>query len=779
MGKIDIRVFYFFSLLFFFFTVDSYSEGTKELMPDSAANQRAFILIANGYVGGNTRDPFALYNGDEDYRLFIHIEDHVKEKIFFGLGDATNGGSVIWRIHAPDETVVWSGSTPTSSSSPGFIEYYNQAYLGPTKLNASGYPAIVVDPEVNGDYFMTFQVNSGSYRSYEKVDISVIDTTTTTYKKGRVFCKAWQANTNEPNSHGFYGELFVYSIDSLVTKFDPNGFEGMWFTVSCNNSGCYPVSPSWPATEARKSVYGWHNYPQYNIFLNDPDSLVYPSGIIGQVVFPPPPGNAVVVTPHCDDGSIDFTFEVTSSGTVSINLELSSLGGSYTDREIIQTVNVGINIMTWDGYDGSTPPLLIPSGSTFPFTLTYVKGMTHMPLWDVENNQFGFYVSLIRPASISEPAFHWDDTNFNPSMPPGPATSPPAGCLSSVSACHIWYEAGGQPGDGKTVNTWWYVSNETTIPVTIMKKQIPGNVGPIIGPSQICQGGTSQFTAQSDTNAQQYRWTWPGGVDTTNFPLAILTFPLSTAPGLTQVTVHGINAECGNGPTASLDVTVNEIPEVTNSVLEKTICSNTAVNISLTSNVSGATFAWRAYGNNPNLGGFYNSMGTVISQVLFNLGTYTDTVFYRIVSIASGCMGDSVTYKVAVHPIPDLSNSPASQTQCNNLNTLLELTSNITGTLFTWISIPSSGNISGYSNNSTPTDSIKDLLINSWFATESVNYRITPTANNCYGQPTDFNLTVRPTPDLSNNPPLTEICNGGNTGITLTSNVSGTSFTWT
>ncbi|NQV01874.1 MAG: hypothetical protein HQ542_04465, partial [Bacteroidia bacterium] len=282
------------SLLFVFFTIQMYAEGTKELMPDSAANQRAFILVANGVVGGNYRDPFALYNGDTNYRLFIHVADHVNEKIYFGLGEVSGtGSSTNWRIHAPDGTIVWSGVTPTNTSAPGFIQYYNQAYVGPTKLSPSGYPAIMVDPQVNGNYFMTFQVNNGQSRSYEKVDISVIDTTTNTYQKGRVYSKAWQLNTNEPNVHGFFGYLFVYSQDSIVTRFDPNGFDGRWFTVSCNNSGCYPIGPSMPATEARKSTNGWHNYPQYKIFLNDPDTIVYPSGIIGQVVIPPPPGSIV------------------------------------------------------------------------------------------------------------------------------------------------------------------------------------------------------------------------------------------------------------------------------------------------------------------------------------------------------------------------------------------------------------------------------------------------------------------------------------------------------
>ncbi|MFC2102698.1 PKD-like domain-containing protein, partial [Bacteroidota bacterium] len=773
-------VIFIFSLFLVFSAYQTYGEGTKELMPDSASNKRAYILIANGNVGGNYRDPFALYNGDTSYRLFINISDHVKEKIYFGIGATTTGGAVNWRLHRPNGVVVWSGTTPTSNGQQGFIRYYNQAYVGPTKLSPSGYPALVVDPTENGNYFMTFQVGNGQSRSFEKIDISVIDTTTLAYKKGRVYSKAWQLNTNDPNVHGFFGYMFVYSQDSIVTRFTPNGFDGRWFTMSCNNSGCYPITPSMPATEARKSTMGWHNYPQYKIFVNDPDTNVYPSGIIGQVVIPPPPGSIVQVDPHCDDGSIDFTFDVTSSGTVTLTLELSSLGSGFVDKEVLQTVTVGQNTMTWDGYDASVPPKLVPSGSTFPFTLTYVKGLTHLPLWDVENNQFGFLVNLVRPASTAEPNFFWDDTNINPPMPPGPTTSPPGGCQSEVNPCHIWYQSGpgGQPGDNKTINTWWYVSNTTTVPVTIIKKQFPGSIIGITGPSGVCQGTLAQYTCPSDSNSQQYVWTWPGGTDTTSGPFKIISFSPTAPPGPGQVTVKGLNAECGGGPVTTKSITINQIPAVTTSPLVKTICNSTSSNITLTANVTGSTFAWRAWSTNPNMGGYYNGSGSIISQTLTNSGTTIDSIRYRIAATAAGCLGDSVTYRVAVKPVPNLSNNPKAQEQCNNLNTLLELTSDVSGTLFTWTSLSSSPNLTGNSDNTTPTDSINDLLVNTGFTTETITYSITPAANNCTGSVTDYVVTVYPTPNLSNSPARKEICQDQSTSVSLTSNVVGTTFTW-
>jgi len=443
MGKLSNHFSIFFSILFAFFTIQTIGEGTKELMPDSASNKRAYILVANGNVGGALRDPFALYNGDTNYRLYIRISDYTKEKIYFGVGTiVTGGGAVTYRIHYPDGSVLWSGSTP-SLGQQGFIQYYSQAYAGPSKFNPTkGYPARVVAPTSNGDYFITFQVSFNGSRVFEKFDVSVIDTTTITYKKGRVHSKAWQLSTNEPSRHFFYGKLYVYSNDGVVSRFDPNGLDGMWFTVSCNESGCYPIGPTHNAQQARQSTSGWHNYPQYKIFLNNPDTLLYPSATIGQLV----PNSLYTVT-YCNSGIIDFIFQTTALGTAEITLELSSLGLPYVNRILVESVTGGTDTISWDGKDGNG--LNIPNGSSFPFTMRYYNGLTHLPLWDVEGNANGFKVNLIRPQTIPpipDPEFFWDDSQVG-----GIINITPPGCISTpTTGCHGWNP---EWGDMKTINT--------------------------------------------------------------------------------------------------------------------------------------------------------------------------------------------------------------------------------------------------------------------------------------------------------------------------------------
>ena len=242
-----------------------------------------------------------------------------------------------------------------------------------------------------------------------------------------------------------------------------------------------------------------------------------------------------------------------------------------------------------------------------------------------------------------------------------------------------------------------------------------------------------------------------------------------------------ISADGCTGNTVTFTVTVNPRPDLTTTPLIHSQCNDLNTGITLTSNVSGTLFTWIATASSGNLSGQSNSVapGTVINQAIHNSGSDIDTVYYTIVPEARSCTGDTMIYKVAVYPTPDLSNSPPSQQQCNNLNTNTTLTSHITGTLFTWTASGSSPNVSGFSDNITPTAIIDQTLFNSGFNIETVTYHLTPTANGCDGQVADYIVTVFPTPDLSNSPAFQSQCNIDATAITLLSNVANTAFTWT
>ena len=229
-------------------------------------------------------------------------------------------------------------------------------------------------------------------------------------------------------------------------------------------------------------------------------------------------------------------------------------------------------------------------------------------------------------------------------------------------------------------------------------------------------------------------------------------------------------------------VTVYPTPDLLNSPLIKSQCNNQNTNINLTSNVTGTLFTWSCTPSSGNITGWANNVSTpagTISQTLVNSGFLTESVTYKIIPVANGCTGAQVNYVVTVFPTPDLSNIPAAKTQCDNVATNILLTSNVATTQFTWTCTASSLNVTGWSNNVLPTNTLNQTLDNTGFNIETVTYHITPTANGCNGPVTDYVVTVNPTPNLSNTPLSKLQCDNLPIGLTLTSNVAGTLFTWT
>ena len=151
-----------FISFFFLLPLSSIAEGTLQLMPDSNVNRTYILLVkySDGF-GGQRRDSFAIEGATYRYRLYIHVSsDYANEEIHFGLGNQVGtAGNVPWKIYAPDNSVIWSGTTPTSGA--GFISSYKEAYAGPKILDPTdGYTSNVVVPTMPGDYYMTFTLNT-------------------------------------------------------------------------------------------------------------------------------------------------------------------------------------------------------------------------------------------------------------------------------------------------------------------------------------------------------------------------------------------------------------------------------------------------------------------------------------------------------------------------------------------------------------------------------------------------------------------------------------------
>lgn len=217
-----------------------------------------------------------------------------------------------------------------------------------------------------------------------------------------------------------------------MTQVDFNGMRPHLFRVGCNHNGCNNYQPF---TEARKSRIENSVYPEYKVFFNNPDPALFPTGVTGTI-------NSVSISNLCD-GTVNITVDVTKTGTVSVMIGINPLPGFQNeDVNLVEDVAAGANLITWDGLDGLGNP--VANGTPVTFDITYINGLTNMPLYDIEIQPVGFIVDLVRPAG-TKPALYWDDTGIN-------GTRNLDGCLSPAG-CHNW---GITIGNVKTVNTWWY-----------------------------------------------------------------------------------------------------------------------------------------------------------------------------------------------------------------------------------------------------------------------------------------------------------------------------------
>ncbi len=301
----------------------------------------------------------------------------------------------------------------------------------------------------------------------------------------------------------------------------------------------------------------------------------------------------------------------------------------------------------------------------------------------------------------------------------------------------------------------------------------------------VCTGATSSmitFTTSNTGGTTSYDWLndSPGiglpASGNTSVP-AFTAVNTGSVPVVATITVtpHFTNGSVTcDGPDKTFTITVNPTPNVT-TASPTTICSASTTNISLTSNVIGATFNWTIAGVTGSVSGASASSGAVIAQILVNPGTSAGQVTYRVTPTASSCSGLPVDIIVTVNPTPNVT-SAGLTTICSATATNILLSSNVSGATFSWTIGTVSGSISGQSATSGPT--IAQALTNAGTTPGSVTYIVTPIANSCPGNPVNIVVTVNPTPDVTTASPAA-ICSGTATNIALTGSVTGTTYSWT
>jgi hypothetical protein len=416
-------------------------EGTPSFMPTSSS----FGCIQFNDQGR----PFALTtNTDSLHRLYFHISS-TTEKVYFGFArDASSPAtSGTFDIKNPSGTIVYA-STALPSSGTGFISSYSQAIAGPkiAGLPAGGYTPFTFTPATTGDFYMEFTSNSNQNYRFTYFDLTVKNSSGVTIN-GRLWSYAWDLNAYTQNNP-WTGSFYVYTTDGYVTKVNLNGIQPWGFVVLSNKTG---TGVTGNVSADRKSVASDSEYPLYKVFVNNPDSTVYPSGTTPVITTPPSIIGGIIYYGQ----PVSFSVGVSSPGLFQIFI---SINESPVISNVIVSGNVtaGTDTLVWNGRDsaGNFPK----EGSVITITTEYSVGVTHLPIWDPEtNDEGGFIINRIRPVSSSV-FVRWDDTGISGTQN-----------LSGGSGnSHQWAL---NFGNNMTMNTWWdgfdvIDSNEFTLTVT-------------------------------------------------------------------------------------------------------------------------------------------------------------------------------------------------------------------------------------------------------------------------------------------------------------------------
>ncbi|NNM15472.1 MAG: tandem-95 repeat protein, partial [Bacteroidia bacterium] len=117
------------------------------------------------------------------------------------------------------------------------------------------------------------------------------------------------------------------------------------------------------------------------------------------------------------------------------------------DILLTQNVTPGMNCFLWDGLDGLGGT--VDTNLSLDIEAGLISGITHLPLWDAENNIGGLDVDLVRPTNATLSVFY-DDSNFHPDS---------LNLEGDASPGHAW---AGNYGESRTINTWWYAFKDTS-----------------------------------------------------------------------------------------------------------------------------------------------------------------------------------------------------------------------------------------------------------------------------------------------------------------------------
>jgi gliding motility-associated-like protein len=332
------------------------------------------------------------------------------------------------------------------------------------------------------------------------------------------------------------------------------------------------------------------------------------------------------------------------------------------------------------------------------------------------------------------------------------------------------------------------VGSATTITLTVIHSPAVTSSSAV----SICSG-TSTNSALTANEASNFSWTIGAITGSITGASAssgatinqVLTNPSNTTVGTVEylVTPTSTVTSCA-GTVTYITVTVNPAPSITTATTAA-VCSGSSPSITLTSSIP-ASYSWTVGTISGGITGASASSGTTINQTLTNPSNSTvGTVDYVVSPVATSgsCVGinHTITVTVNVSPIAVVA-AGGNQTVCSGTAIPVAIafsTSNsVVGTTYSWTR-NDTVNVTGTTSGSGSITGL--VLSNTTILPRTVTFTITPTGpapTFCVGAPITTTVVINPVPTLTSSLTPAAICTGGTFNYTPTSNIGGSTYSW-
>lgn len=330
-------------------------------------------------------------------------------------------------------------------------------------------------------------------------------------------------------------------------------------------------------------------------------------------------------------------------------------------------------------------------------------------------------INIQLSSSLPGSTFHWVTS-------PSQVLGATAGSGTSITD-HLWTTTNDTSLITYTVTTVKDGCAGTSLQVPVIVKPLPQLFVSASNPS-VCNGDSVVIMLSAIPASAFINWTVSsanvtGGMNGSG-TLIQQQLSCSTPPSTIN---YYITANMGGCESEVLNtiVTVKRNPDAFFAPAAPTICSGSSANVYLNSNPTGASFEWAPQWTT--VTGASAGNGPVINQLLSNTtGQGIDSVTYNVIAEKNGCFSDTLTVNVKVKPIPIVTLSEDSSTICSGTYVTIQLNSVPQGANLTWTAF--ADHVNGYSGG---TGNLIHQLLSVAGTTGNVNYNITPSLNQCYG----------------------------------------------